>query len=91
VTERVIAREPLHGQTLEVQDGSIRGHQRVAFLPDDSGVEVTLTLEYELRRRTPFTPFVDLLFIRRAMAISLGTTVSRFGVELRAAQAGGGS
>jgi hypothetical protein len=91
VTERVIAREPLAGQTLEVHDGSIRGRQCVAFSPLAADVEVALTLEYELKRRTPFTPLVDLLFIRRAMAVSLGTTVSRFGVELRAARDRSGS
>jgi Polyketide cyclase / dehydrase and lipid transport len=91
VTERVVAREPRHGQTLEVQDASIRGRQRVAFAALDPGVEVTLTLEYEIERRTPLTPLVDLLFIRRAMATSLATTVSRFGIELQAARQVGGS
>ncbi|MGI8506171.1 MAG: SRPBCC family protein [Solirubrobacteraceae bacterium] len=91
VSERVIAHEPLSGQTLEVRDASIRGHQSVTFTPTDPGVEVAFALEYELLRRSLFSPLVDALFIRRAMAVSLAQTVSRFGVELQAARAGGGS
>ena len=37
-----------------------------------------LTLSYRLQRRSPVTPVVDLLFIRRAIASSLQTTLSRF-------------
>jgi Polyketide cyclase / dehydrase and lipid transport len=86
VVERVIAHEPLQGQALEVQDGSIRGRQSVAFAATTPGVEVTLALEYELLRRSILTPVVDLLFIKRAIAASLAHTVSRFGAELAAAR-----
>ncbi len=89
VVERVVAHEPLEGQALEVQDSSIRGRQRVAFAPTEPGVEVMLTLEYELLRRSIVTPVVDLLFIKRAMAASLAVTVSRFGAELAAVREGG--
>ncbi len=51
-----------------------------AAVPD--GVEVTLRLEYRLRRRSPVTPVVDVLFIRREMSLSLGRTLSRFGARL---------
>jgi hypothetical protein len=88
VTEHVIAHEPLQGQTVEVQDVSIRGRQTVTFTPGSPGVEVALTLEYELLRRSIVSPLVDALFIRRAMAASLDATVSRFGVELEATRAG---
>ncbi len=86
VVEQVIAHEPLRGLALEVQDSSIRGRQSVRFTPAQGGVEVTLTLEYELVRRTIVSPLVDLLFIKRAIAASLSTTVSRFGAELEAAR-----
>jgi hypothetical protein len=86
VTERSIVREPLSGQTSEVEDDSIRGRQSVEFAPVDAGVEVTLTLEYKIKRRNPFTPLVDWLFIRGAMATSLHTTMSRFGAELHTAR-----
>ncbi len=87
VTEHVIAHEPLTGQTVEVQDVSIRGRQTVTFTPASPGVEVALTLEYELLRRSIVSPLVDALFIRRAMTASLHATVARFGVELEAARA----
>lgn len=82
VIERVIAYEPLTGQTLEVQDSSICGRQSVAFVPVQEGVEVTLTLAYEIARRSPLTPIVDVLFIKKAMTTSLTTTLSRFGTTL---------
>jgi hypothetical protein len=88
VVERVIAHKALEGQALEVADSSIRGRQSVAFVPAAPGVEVTLTLEYELLRRSILTPVVDLLFIKRAMVASLAQTVSHFGVELAAAREG---
>lgn len=87
VVERVVAHEPLKGQTLAVEDVSIRGRQTVTFTPADPGVEVSLTLEYELVKRSLVSPLVDMLFIRRAMATSLHATVARFGVELEAARA----
>ncbi|MFI5039036.1 MAG: SRPBCC family protein [Solirubrobacterales bacterium] len=82
VVERVVAHEPLAGQTVEVDDSSITGRQSVAFVPVDDGVEVQLTLSYEIKNRSMFTPVVDALFIKRAMATSLATTLGRFGAEM---------
>jgi hypothetical protein len=87
VTETVAAYSPLGGQTVEVDDESIRGRQSVAFSPRNEHVEVVLALDYEIKRRTLLTPLVDWLFIRRAMERSLRTTLSRFGsllAEVRA-------
>ena len=81
VVERVVEREPLKGQTSEVSDPSISGRQSVAFAAVGADVEVTLTLSYQLERRSPMTPVVDLLFIRRAMMSSLQTTLDRFAHE----------
>ena len=86
VVERVVAYEPLSGQTVEVQDDSIRGRQSVEFAAADEAVELTLTLEYEIKQRSPLTPLVDLLFIRRAFRTSLDATLRRFGLELEAAR-----
>jgi hypothetical protein len=59
----------------------------VSFVGNDaSSVAVTLSLAYELKRRSPLMKLVDLLFIRRAMARSLEQTLSRFGAELGAAR-----
>ncbi len=78
---------PLSGQTVEVEDDTIRGRQAVAFIPEDTGVAVQLTLDYRVRRRTPFTPLVDILFIRGAFKRSLAATLEHFGVELQGARA----
>jgi hypothetical protein len=86
VSERVVEYEPLRGMTAEVADTSIRGLQTVTFVPDGDEVTVLLALSYRLERRSPVSPLVDLLFIRRAMAASLQTTLHRFGVELAAAR-----
>ena len=88
VVERVIAYEPLRGQALEVADDSISGRQSVAFAAAGERVQVSLTLEYKLVHRTIVSPVVDVLFIRRAMATSLGATLGRFGAELEATRAG---
>ena len=86
VVERVVSFEPLVGQTVEVEDDSIRGRQTVAFVPLDGDVAVTLRFAYELKRRSPLLALVDLLFIRRAMTQSLEQTLSRFGAELQASR-----
>ncbi len=91
VRERVIAYEPLRGQQLEVQDDSIRGRQSVAFAPADGGVEVALTLEYRITRRSVFMPVIDFLFVGRAMAASMSTTLDRFGAELANRREGPGA
>jgi hypothetical protein len=86
VRERVVSREPLAGQTVEVEDDSIRGRQRVTFTPEDEGVSVALSLEYEIKQRSIFTPVIDLLFIRPVFRSSIQTTLHRFGVELATAR-----
>jgi hypothetical protein len=87
VIERVTSYEPGEGQVLEVQDDSITGCQRVSFAELEGGVLVSLALEYKLKARSLITPVVDLLFIRRAIAASLRSTLERFGVELAGAGA----
>jgi Polyketide cyclase / dehydrase and lipid transport len=89
VSERVVRYEPLRGQSVEVEDTSLRGRQSVAFSPRADGeVEITLALEYEIKRRSLFTPLIDPLFIRPVIVASLRNTLSRFGTELAAASAG---
>jgi Polyketide cyclase / dehydrase and lipid transport len=82
VTEHVVARQSLVGQTLEVEDDSITGQQTVTFIPEPPGVGVELSLDYAIKKRTPVTWLVDLLFIRRLMAGSLRSTLGRFGTAL---------
>jgi hypothetical protein len=84
VVERVVGYEPRLGQTLEVEDGKLEGTQRVEFEPGPESVKITLSLDYRLKERTPVTPLVDLLFIRRALGDSLRRTLRRFSTELAA-------
>ena len=83
VREAVTTYEPRGGQTLEVEDARLRGTQRVAFEPGPDAVEVTLTLDYELKERNALTWLVDGLFVRRAIAASLRRTLARFARERR--------
>jgi hypothetical protein len=84
VDERVTGYEARAGQTLEVEDERLAGTQRVSFDPVGEQVRVSLTLEYRLKDRSPITPLLDILFIRRAVRDSLRRTVDRFGHERRA-------
>jgi hypothetical protein len=84
VDERVTRYEARGGQTLAVEDHRLIGTQQVAFEPEGEQVHVRLTLEYSLKERSPITPIVDVLFIRRALQASLQRTLARFGHERRA-------
>jgi hypothetical protein len=86
VTERVIGYEPLEGYTVEVEDDSIRGEQSVSFDPVDDGVEVGVALRYRIKRRSPLTPLIDALFVRRLMITSLEKTLGGFGAVLAASR-----
>lgn len=85
VTERVLAHATGAGQTVEVTDGSLTGHQRVTFTPVADGTEVDLELRYRLLRRSPVSALIDVLFIRRAMTASLERTLDRFAARAPAA------
>ena len=67
-----------------VEDERLSGRQEVEFAPAADGVEVTVRFDYELRDRTPVTPVVDRLFIRRAVRDALGRTLRRYAIELEA-------
>jgi hypothetical protein len=82
VTERFLEYEPLGGQTLQIEDDAIDARQWVSFGPASNGVEVELILDYRIKRRSPLTPLVDLLFVRRAMAASVARTLSRFALAV---------
>lgn len=85
VVERVVHYEVRAGQTVEVEDERITGTQTVAFAPrPDGGCRMDLELRWKLKDRTPLTPIVDLLFVRRAFGDALRRTLSRFAREVRA-------
>ena len=83
VLEEVVAYEPRTGQTLRVEDERLRGTQRVGFRPASDHVTVRLELEYELKERTPLTPLVDRLFVRRELTASLQRSLAAFARERR--------
>jgi hypothetical protein len=78
VHERVTDYEPRTGQASEVEDDSITGRQTVTFQPSDAGLQLELALEYRLKRRSPLSWLVDLVFIRRLMGASLGRSLGQF-------------
>ena len=83
VLEEVVAYEARVGQTLRVEDERLRGTQRVEFRPASDYVLVTLELSYELKERTPVTPIVDRLFVRREITASLQRSLAGFARERR--------
>jgi hypothetical protein len=92
VTERVLRYEPLSLIESEIEDDQVIAHQLVGFTPIATGtvpgadaVELALEFSYRIKGRSPFTPVVDFLFVRRAMGASLQTTLDRFAGELAAA------
>ena len=84
VLERVTEYEPRVGQTAQVDDPKMTATQRVAFVPKDDGVRLTLTMDYTLKEGGPLKPFTDFFFIRRAIGDALRRTVNRFARELSA-------
>jgi hypothetical protein len=81
VVERVTGHIQRQGQTLAVEDERLRGTQSVTFTPTGEDTEISLSLEYQLKSRTPLTPLVDVLFVRRAIRDSLSRTLARFANE----------
>jgi len=85
VVERVVSYTAGGEQQLDVEDERLTGRQTVAFEPADGGrVGVSLMLRYQLKQRYPWTPLVDVFFIRRAVGDSLRRTLRRFAIELEA-------
>jgi len=85
VQEIVTAYEPRSGQTREVEDERLHGIQTVTFeVADADHVQVTVTLDYELKERNALTPLLDRLFVRREQTDSLRRTLTRFNHERRA-------
>ena len=83
VSERVVEYEARSGQALEVEDGRLRGTQRVSFETVTDGVRIGIELVYELKGGNFFTPLTDVLFIRRALRDSLKRSLVRFARERR--------
>lgn len=83
VTESVTRYEARSTCVSTVEDDHLTGTQTVLFTPTTNGTTVQLKLEYRILKRTPFTPVVDLLFVRAQQRQSLQRTLHRFSLELR--------
>jgi hypothetical protein len=83
VLEAVVRHEP-GAQVAEIEDERLRGVQTLTFQQrPDGDTLVTLALEYALKERNPFTPLVDVFFIRRAVRDAMHRTLTRFARERR--------
>ena len=81
VRERVTAHAPGVGQTVQMEDESLLGTQEVAFAAEGlSDTRVTLSLQFDMKRRSPLGPLAAF-FVRRSLADSLARTLRRFAVE----------
>lgn len=76
VRETVIEHVPGSLLSSRVEDDSTIARQDLLLEAQEGGTSVVLGLDYEIRRRGPFTGVTDLLFVRRAQADSLRRTLS---------------
>ena len=76
VRERVVEYLPGSLVASRVEDDYVTAEQQVTFGGEPGGARVALELDYEIRKRGPFTALTDLLFVRRAQADSLRRTLA---------------
>jgi hypothetical protein len=80
VTERI--RENGDGYVAaDVFDSQMTAVQAIRFEPAEDGSDVFLSLDYELTSGGPLRHLVDVLFIRRSLAMALERTLRRFSTE----------
>lgn len=86
VTEVVTEYVPRDHCITRVHDDSIIGTQTITFRPHEEGTEIELALEYSISKRNPFTPVMDVLFVRGQQRLALQRTLDRLRIELRGEQ-----
>jgi len=84
VVEQVTDFEPGVTHLVRVEDPQLRGTQRARFSAYDGGCELSLELDYELKRPGLGGRLTDVLFVRRALGDALRRTLRRLAVELEA-------
>jgi hypothetical protein len=84
VVEQVTDFEPGVTHLVRVEDPQLHGTQRARFTAYDGGCEISLELDYELKRPGLGGRLTDILFVRRSLGDALGRTLRRFAVELEA-------
>jgi Polyketide cyclase / dehydrase and lipid transport len=84
VVEEVVSYVVRSGQTVHVEDERLEGTQRVTFEPAEDQVNITLTLEFNLKQPRFRPAAIERYFVGRALQDSLRRTLTRFAHELRA-------
>lgn len=84
VVERVSDFQPGVTHLVRVEDPGLHGTQRARFTAFDGGCEISLELDYELKRTGLGGRLTDVLFVRRSLGDALRRTLRRFAVELAA-------
>ncbi|MBW3608852.1 MAG: SRPBCC family protein [Actinobacteria bacterium] len=84
VIEQVTEFEPGAMHLVRVEDPQLHGTQRARFSRYDGGCELSLELDYALKRPGIGGRLTDILFVRRAVGDALRRTLRRFAVELEA-------
>jgi hypothetical protein len=82
VTERILRQEPLELVESEIEDDEVVARQLARFTAagelSQPRTRLTIDFAYRIKRRSPLTALVDLLFVRGAMQRSLRGTLARF-------------
>jgi len=87
VVEQVTDFEPGVTHLVRVEDPQLHGTQRARFTAYDGGCEISVELDYELKRPGLGGRLTDVLFVRRSLGDALRRTLRRFAVELEADRA----
>jgi hypothetical protein len=82
VTERVLEHEPRRRHRIAFSDPQSEGELLTEMAIEGDGTRVSLTMDYRLGGRGPFTWASDRLFVRTQMQRSLERTVLRFKHEV---------
>jgi hypothetical protein len=82
VSERVMEHTPPGRHRVRFADPQAEGELTVSFDASDGRTIVRQELDYELRRRGPFTRVADLLFVRSQMRLSLQRSLTAFAAEV---------
>jgi hypothetical protein len=84
VVERVTAHEPGASQAASVEDGGMWATQTVRFAARGEACEITLELDYRLKREGVAGVLADVIYFRRRLRASIERTLTRFAIELAA-------
>jgi hypothetical protein len=87
VVEQVTDYERGVTHLVRIEDPQLRGTQRTRFSAYDGGCEISVELDYALKRPGVGGRLTDVLFVRRAVGDGLRRTLRRFAVELEADRA----